>query len=114
MTRAEIPAQLLADVKNYLNITWDDTATDEKIRGCIASGSMYLDGKGGAALDYEADGMARTLLFEYVRYMRDDALDVFENNYTAFILDMQTERMMRDVESVESPEPPESSDHAGV
>lgn len=29
MTRTEIPAQLLADIKNYLNITWDDNATDE-------------------------------------------------------------------------------------
>lgn len=28
MKRAEIPAELLADVKNYLNITWEDKATD--------------------------------------------------------------------------------------
>ncbi len=26
---------------------------------------------------------------EFVRYARDDALDVFENNYTALILAMQ-------------------------
>lgn len=28
---------------------------------------------------------------EYVRYARDEALDVFENNYTALILAMQNE-----------------------
>ena len=33
--RTAIPAALLADVKNYLNITWDDLATDERIRGLI-------------------------------------------------------------------------------
>lgn len=89
MKRTEIPAALLADVKNNLNITWEDQATDDKIRGLIASASAYLDAKGGEVLDYEADGMPRTLLMEYVRYARDEALDVFENNYRSMILDMQ-------------------------
>lgn len=92
MQRGDITPALLADVKNYLNITWEDEATDDKIRGLIASASIYLDGKGGGKLDYESDGLPRTLLFEYVRYMRDEALDVFENNYTAMILAMQNER----------------------
>jgi len=92
MIRTAVPEELLADVKNQLNITWDDDATDNKIRGLIASASIYLDGKGGAVLDYEADGLPRTLLMEYVRYARDEALDVFENNYTALILAMQNER----------------------
>lgn len=103
MQRADIPPVLLADVKNYLNITWDDEATDEKVRGLIASATVYLDSKGGGALDYESDGLPRTLLMEYVRYMRDEALDVFENNYTAMILAMQNERLVAN--GVESTEP---------
>ena len=62
MNRDNVPAQLLSDIKNYLNITWDDTATDEKLCGMISSGTMYLDGKGGGTLDYESDGTPRTLL----------------------------------------------------
>ena len=89
MERGNVPQELLADVKNNLNITWEDTATDDKIRGLVAAASVYLDGKGGGTLDYEADGLPRTLLMEFVRYARDDALDVFENNYTALILAMQ-------------------------
>lgn len=92
MIRTAVPAELLEDVKNQLNITWDDTATDDKIRGLIASASVYLDGKGGAVLDYEVDGLPRTLMMEFVRYARDEALDVFENNYTSLILAMQHER----------------------
>lgn len=92
MIRAAVPTELLADVKNALNITWDDDATDNKIRGLIASASIYLDGKGGGCLDYEADGLPRMLLMEFVRYVRDEALDVFENNYIALILAMQNER----------------------
>jgi len=92
MKRTEVSAELLADVKNDLNITWNDQATDEKICGLIAAASVYLDGKGGAVLDYEADGLPRTLLMEFVRYARDEALDVFENNYMALLLAMQNER----------------------
>lgn len=104
MQRADVSERLLADVKNYLNITWDDQATDNKVRGLIASASMYLDDKGGAALDYESDGYPRTLMMEYVRYMRDEALDVFENNYTAMILAMQQGRMISNGGTVESTE----------
>ena len=103
MKRTEVSDQLLADVKNYLNITWDDEATDEKVRGLIASATVYLDSKGGGTLDYESDGLPRTLMMEYARYMRDEAMDVFENNYTSMILAMQNERLVQS--SVESTKP---------
>lgn len=94
ITRENVPVDLLADVKNYLNITWDDEATDAKISGLIASAAAYLDGKLGGQPDYEADGMPRTLLMEYVRYARDSALDVFESNYLALILTAQNESLV--------------------
>lgn len=87
-----LPDGLLSDVKNYLNITWTDEATDKKISGLIASGIFYIDDKAGTAQDYTQVGYGRTLLFEYVRYARDEALDMFENNYRSFILAMQNNR----------------------
>ena len=90
--RSALPDGLLSDVKNYLDITWSDEATDAKVSGLIASGMAYLDRKLGAEADYTRDGQPRTLLLEYVRYGRDSALDVFENNYRAMLLDMQHER----------------------
>lgn len=94
ITRDNVPPALLADVKNYINITWDDDATDAKICGLIASAAAYLDGKLGGQPDYEADGMPRTLMMEYVRYARDSALDVFESNYLPLILTAQQEGMV--------------------
>lgn len=95
MIRREcVPIQLLMDVENHLNITWDDRATNEKICGLIASATAYLDGKGGYEMDYDADGLPRTLMMEYIRYARDEALDVFENNYTSMIIAMQNESMV--------------------
>lgn len=90
--RKALPEGLLADVKNWLDITWEDDATDAKVSGLIASGMVYLDGKLGEAGDYTMDGLPRTLLLEYCRYGRDSALDVFENNYQSMILDMQNGR----------------------
>lgn len=92
--RNEVPPELLAAAENYLNITWNDQATDDKVCGLIASGTAYLDLKGGGVLDYEADGMPRTLLLEYVRYGYSSALDVFETNYINQILTMRHERLV--------------------
>lgn len=90
----EAQAAMLAAVKSYLQITWTDEETDDRLTLLIEAGEAYLDSKLGETGDYEAPGYPRTLLLEYVRYARDGALDVFENNYRAMILAMQHERMV--------------------
>lgn len=91
MQRADVSSALLADVETRLGITWSDPATDERVRGWIASGAEYLDRRAGEVQDYDRDGPARTLMMEYVRYARDEALDVFETNYLNLIVALQTE-----------------------
>lgn len=101
--RNALHAGLLEDVKNYLQITWNDQATDFRIGGLIAGGMVYLNGKLGCEADYCADGLPRTLLMEYVRYARDAALDVYENNYLALLLAAQDDAQVgRYVETPES------------
>ena len=102
--RNTLPEGLLVDVKNYLSMTWEDEATDQKIGGLIASGMVYLDAKYGSTADYTADGMPRTLLMEYVRYARDSALDVFESNYLSMLLGMQNEKAVKNYEALSSVE----------
>lgn len=85
---------LLAAVKTYLQITWTDEDTDNRLKELIKQGIFYLDNMACEQSDYSITGYPRTLLFEYVRYARDGALDVFENNYRALILAMQHERMV--------------------
>lgn len=96
MSTAQISDALLTDIKADLGITWKDDVTERKVQNYIRSGIAYLNGKLGTSGDYEADGYPRTLLFEYVRYARDGALDVFENNYMSMILAMQNERAVRE------------------
>ena len=102
--RDSLPAELVEDVKIFLGITWDDDVTDRKIIGLIGSGMAYIDSKYGGEADYDSDGLPRSLLFEYVRYARDSALDVFENNYTSMILAMQHERRVYQSEELQTAE----------
>lgn len=103
--RDNVPPKLLEDVKNYINVTWSDYATDKKVCGLIASGSAYLDLKIGGSPDYEADGMPRTLLLEWVRYAWSEALDVFEANFLPLILTAQHEEVAANAQTDTVPVP---------
>ena len=91
---AEIAEQLLPEVENYLNITWQDDATDRKISGIISRGIARLSKLCGGEPDFTVPGDAQELLYEYCRYARDEALDVFENNYRSMLLTMQNDRKL--------------------
>lgn len=108
----KVSAELLAGIKNDLDVTWDDEATDTKYRRLIEDGMAYLGGKIGGAPDFERAGEARTLLREYVRYARDEAQDVFETNYLSRILAAQNDRRLSAY--VASTKPAEQSDQSDV
>lgn len=90
----EVSPELLADVKTVLNVTWSDPGTDNRLTILAQNGMAYLNDKLGVPADYSQPGYPRALLFEYVRYARDEAIDVFENNYMSLILAMQNERLV--------------------
>lgn len=93
---------LLPMIKKYLQITWEDEDTDSRVTGLIEDGMVYIDRLMGQPGDYSSPGQPRTLLKEYVRYARDEALDVFENNNIQLINELQNDkRVSAYVESAE-------------
>lgn len=97
------PALLLPYVKAQLGVTWDDAATDARYLQLIADGVAYVNDKLGTSGDYASPGGARVLVCQYVRYARDAALEVFEQNFTAQILALQNNRRVTAyAESVQS------------
>lgn len=82
---------LLSDVKNYLDITYEDPETDKKIMGIIQRGKKYLDKHAGTEQDYSEEGTARALLFDYCRYARGNVLEMFEENYMSDLISMRAE-----------------------
>lgn len=82
---------LLDDVKNYLDITWDDPAGDQKIMGMIRRGMAALKGKIGEC-DFYEETQERALLFDYVMYARAGEIPQFWENYKPDIISLQIAR----------------------
>jgi hypothetical protein len=78
---------MLEAVKNYLKITWDDE--DIFLTDLIARGRAKLQELVGAELDFDTEGLARSLLFDYVRYAYNNASEYFEENFQREILRLQ-------------------------
>lgn len=87
-------AELLADVKRVLNITWADEDTDRKLVSIIDNAVYYINSKLGTSADIIHAGYPRMLLMEYCRYAWNEALDAFETNYQSLILSMQFDRQV--------------------
>lgn len=87
-----LPDGLLLAVRNYLDITWEDSAGDEKLSGIIARGMRYIDNVAGEACSYTAEDKPRELLFDYVRYVRSNALNEFKTDYLSELLSLQNQR----------------------
>lgn len=87
-----IPEGLLKDVKIYLDITWDDNHTEDKLRGIIQRGMKYIDRVAGGEQDYSIEDKPKELLLDYCRYVRSNALEEFQNNYLSELLTLQISR----------------------
>lgn len=77
---------LLSDVRNYLDITFEDEETDRKLNGIIERGMAYLDKAAGADQDYETEDLPKSLLLDYCRYARNNVLELFEQSFRSELL----------------------------
>ncbi len=80
---------MLDELKNYLNISWQDELIDNKLTQLVNESKAVLNHLMGVDLDYEQDQEAKELLFNRVRYAYNNALDEFEKNFAQVILRKQ-------------------------
>lgn len=74
-----MPEGLLADIKSYLHITWQDDNTDKNLTGFIKRGMARLQEIAGvSSLDFTVEDLPRALLFDYCRYANSQAIEMFE------------------------------------
>ena len=78
--------KLLQIVKKYLVIDDEDKDADDLLIEYIEGGKRYLDDIAGHTLDYFSFGLPRSLLLDYCRYARSQALEVFGQNYSGELL----------------------------
>ena len=84
-----VTATLLSDVRNYLDITFEDEESDRKLSGIIERGVDYLDKMAGAEQDYEIEALPKSLLLDYCRYARNNVLELFEQNFRSELLSLR-------------------------
>ena len=81
--------ELLDEVKNYLDITWELSAGEkEKLSGIVGRGKAYIEGKIGKC-DFESDTQEKELLMNYCMYARAGQTDEFVVNYRQEIIALQ-------------------------
>lgn len=78
---------MLSEVKPYLRITWDDD--DVMLTSLISRGRQKLEELAGAELNFENEGLARSLLLDFVRYAYNNATEYWEENFHFDILRLQ-------------------------
>jgi len=97
-----LPEGLLNDVKNYLDITWTDIPTDLKVSGMIERGIKYIDRIAGSEMVYTTNDKPKELLLDYCRYVRSNALEMFQKNYSHELNSLQ---ISKEVEAYEIANP---------
>lgn len=81
--------ELIEEVKNYLDITWELSAGEkEKLSGIIERGKAYINGKIGEC-NFELQTQEKDLLMNYCMYARSGQTDEFIKNYKQEIISLQ-------------------------
>lgn len=77
---------LLNDVRNYLDITFEDDDTDWKLTGIIERGMNRLNDIAGAEQEYKKEALPKSLLLDYCRYARNNVLEQFEQSFRSELI----------------------------
>lgn len=93
MSAIVISEELLAEAKNFLDITWEDEDSDKKLEGQLRRGIDYISAKTGvdpsAFAGDNTNYRAQELLFNYLLYDRAGAVDQFKKNYKSDIVGLR-------------------------
>lgn len=85
MASIEVTDELLMWAKNSLDVTWSDTATDQKIVNMLQRGMSYIIRKTGVDTSAFSGELviyeAQELLYNYLLYARAGSVNEFERNY---------------------------------
>lgn len=73
--------QLLQELKDNLQITWNDENTDNTLSRYIKSSTTYFNELCETEFSFDEGSMERELMLERCRYAWNNALDEFEINY---------------------------------
>ena len=72
---------LLQDLKDKLNITWDEEDTERKLNMIIEDAKLTLNYKLGYSIDYSKEDIEHSLFLDYCMYAYNNCINEFDDNY---------------------------------
>ena len=72
---------LLQELKDKLNITWNEEETNRKLESIIEDAKLILNYKLGATIDYSEAGLEHNLFLNYCMYVYNNCSNEFDINY---------------------------------
>lgn len=73
--------ELLQDLKDKLNITWDEEETNRRLKTILEDAEVTLNYKLGATIDYSENGPEHNLFLNYCMYAWNNCINEFDGNY---------------------------------
>jgi hypothetical protein len=106
---------LIDTLKDYLDITWDDSHTDAKLGGILARAQDKLCAYAGSdSVDFGDGTTEQQLLLDLCRYTYNNASEDFEQNYKADLLMLRAKYATIDPEEVADDETDEGSESENI
>lgn len=94
---------MLNELKNYLDITWNDEGTDSKLAGILERAKDIISSYAGTSLSFE-DQSDKQLLFDCCRYIRSNALEDFKSNFSAELIMLRAKYAVASMEGSDDEE----------
>lgn len=88
---------LFVQVKDKLNITWEDDATNRRIENIIKSAIPDMIHRLGIVdkdFDFSIDGSENTLFLAYCLYEWNHVINEFEDNYSKLIAQVRAKHIV--------------------
>ncbi len=79
------------ELKNYLQITWDDEETDKRLSGILKRATALLNKYAGVEIDFDKNEDERQLLFDCCRYIYNNALANFEKDFSGDLISLRVQ-----------------------
>lgn len=92
----------LNDVKNYLNITYEDEDIDTKLSGILTRANSHIRKVTAANVNDELETDEEQLILDCCRYIFNDAFEDFDQNFMTTINGCRAARQVASMESEEN------------
>lgn len=80
---------LIQELKDNLNITWDEEETNRKLKRIINDAKLTLNWKLGQNIDYSISGPEHNLFLNYCMYAYNNCTNEFDDNYLNEIMQIR-------------------------